>query len=84
LQQSICIDAGFLPTIAHESVHGHTVLKMVEHQFGVTLLPLSFMQFSNEKVRFIPLLNIPQRSEISILWKKSNKNPCLAKVLDLL
>ncbi|HMP30734.1 MAG TPA: LysR substrate-binding domain-containing protein, partial [Saprospiraceae bacterium] len=84
LPLSICYDAGFCPNIVHESVHGHTVMKLVEHNFGITLLPLSFQQFSNENVKFIPLDYILQRSEITMMWKKSNKNPSLAKVLSLI
>lgn len=83
IQLSICQDAGFSPNIVHESVHGHTVMKMVEHDFGVTILPLSFMQFANEKIKFIPLTNIRQRSEISMMWKKSNRNPTLQKLVEL-
>lgn len=83
LQLSICQDAGFQPQIAHESVHGHTVLRMVEHGLGITLLPMSFQQFSNEKIRFIALNGIPQRSEITMLWKKENRNPALQSLVNL-
>ncbi len=83
LQLSICEDAGFSPHIAHESVHGHTVLRMVEHGLGITLLPLSFLQFSNDKIRFIPLTNIAQKSEITMLWKKENRNPALQRLVEV-
>ena len=83
LQLSICEDAGFTPMIAHESVHGHTVLRLVEHHLGITLLPISFRQFANKNIRFIPLKTIPQKSEITMLWKKSNMNPALRKLVDL-
>ncbi len=83
LQLSICHEAGFSPNIVHESVHGHTVMKLVEHHFGITLLPLSFQQFANDRLQFIPLPHINQKSEISMMWKKSNKNPSLSKVVQL-
>ncbi len=84
IQQSICHDAGFSPRIAHETVHGHTVLKMVEHNLGVGLLPLSFRQFANKKLRFMPLQKIPQRSEISLMWSKENRNPCLHRLVEMI
>jgi hypothetical protein len=42
---------------------------MVEHNFGIYVLPLAFEQFAGVKVKFIPLLDIPQKSEISIMCK---------------
>ena len=83
LQLSICEEAGFSPNIAHESVHGHTVLRMVEHGLGITLLPLSFLQFSNDKIKFIPLTQIAQKSEITMLWKKENRNPALQRLVEV-
>lgn len=84
VQLSIFENAGFAPRIAHESVHGHTVLKMVEHNFGISVLPLSFQQFAGDLVKFIVLENIPQKSEISMIWKIGNRNPCLKKILEII
>src|SRR5690606_7329505 len=44
LQLSICEDAGFTPLIAHETVHGHTALTLVEQNFGISILPTSFRE----------------------------------------
>jgi DNA-binding transcriptional LysR family regulator len=84
VQLSICEDAGFLPDIAHETVHGHTVLNLVDHGLGITFLPTSFKKVTNADVRFIELKNIPQRAEITAVWYTSNPNPSLQKFLELL
>jgi DNA-binding transcriptional LysR family regulator len=83
LQWSICEDAGFTPQIAHETVHGHTSIKLVENGLGISLLPTSFRDVSNAAIKFIELKNIPQRAEITALWSLQNVNPSLAFFLDL-
>lgn len=82
LQLSICEDSGFSPRIAHETVHGHTVLNLVGHGLGITFLPTSFQNVTNAAVKFIELKNISQRAEITALWNKENPNPSLEKFLN--
>lgn len=77
LQWSICEEAGFMPNIAHETVHGHTVLRLIEHGLGLSLLPTSFQNVTNAAVRFIELTNIQQRAEISMVWDNQNPNKSL-------
>lgn len=84
VQTSICEDAGFSPKIAHETVHGHTVLKLVDHHLGITFLPTSFKEVTNANVKFIELKNISQRAEITALWNLSNPNPSLRRFLEFL
>lgn len=84
LQLSILEDAGFTPNIAHETVHGHTALALVDQSFGVSILPTSFQEVTSAEVRFIELKNIPQRSEITAVWDKHNPNPALLKLLEML
>lgn len=83
VQLSICEEAGFSPKISHETVHGHTVLKLVDHHLGITFLPTSFKEVTNANVKFIELNNIPQRAEITTLWNLSNPNPSLRRFLEL-
>ncbi len=83
LQWSICEDAGFLPQISHETVHGYTTLKLVENNLGISLIPISFEQVTNAAVRFIELKNIPQKAEITALWNPENPNPSLKRFLEI-
>ncbi|AWW29994.1 LysR family transcriptional regulator [Echinicola strongylocentroti] len=84
LQLSICEDSGFTPHIAHETVHGHTVLNLVGHGLGITFLPVSFEKVTSAGVNFIHLADIPQKAEITALWNKENPNPSLQKLLKFL
>jgi DNA-binding transcriptional LysR family regulator len=84
VQLSICENAGFSPKISHETVHGHTVLKLVDHHLGITFLPISFKNVTNANVKFIELTQIPQRAEITALWSKTNPNPSLNKFLEFI
>jgi len=83
LQLSICEQAGFTPIIAHETVHGHTVLNLVDHGLGITFLPSSFQHVTTANVKFIELENIPQKAEITAVWNLQNPNPSLNRFLDL-
>ncbi len=80
-QLSICEEHGFTPKIAHETVHGHTVINLVAHGLGITFLPTSFGKVTNAKVKFIELAKIPQKAEITALWNQENPNPSLPKLL---
>ena len=84
LQWSICEDAGFTPQIAHETVHGYTTIKLVEKGLGVSVLPLSFQSVTNAAITFIELKNIPQKSEITAVWRAENPNPSVRFFLDFI
>jgi DNA-binding transcriptional LysR family regulator len=83
-QLSICEDAGFTPHIVHETVHGHTVLQLIEKKLGISFLPSSFWRVTTAAVKFIELTEIPQRAEITALWERENPNPVLRVFLGLL
>lgn len=84
LQWSICEDAGFLPEISHETVHGYTTLKLVENNLGISLIPISFSRVSTANIRFIELKNIPQKAEITAIWNPQNPNPSLDRFLEMI
>ncbi|WP_419213683.1 LysR family transcriptional regulator [Maribacter sp. X9] len=81
---SICQDAGFKPKISHKSVHAHTIFKLVENHLGIAIVPTALQNGFQMRVKFIELKNIPQRAELSVIWKKEQKNPVLKNCLDLL
>lgn len=83
-QLSICEDAGFFPNIVHETVHGHTVLQLIEKKLGISFLPTSFSKVTTAAVKFIELKDIPQQAEITALWERENPNPVLKIFLGLL
>ncbi len=81
---SICSDRGFNPKISHKSVHANTIFKLVESGLGVAIIPTALQHGFDFKVRFIELNRIKQRTQLSVIWKASNRNPILHNVLSLL
>ena len=81
---SICQDAGFAPKISHKSVHAHTIFKLVENHMGIAIVPTALQNGFQMRVKFIELKNIPQRAELSVIWKKEHTNPVLKNCMDLL
>ena len=77
----ICKDAGFFPRIRHKSVHALTIFKLVENGMGVAIVPTSLKEGYELNVRFMQIPNIPQLTELSAIWKATNRNPALKQVL---
>lgn len=77
-------EAGFEPSVIHESVHGHTILKLIENGLGISILPTSFNTMKNTKVTFIELKNYKPRAELFAVWNKENRNPALNRAIDLI
>ncbi|MEA5403907.1 LysR substrate-binding domain-containing protein [Arcicella sp. DC2W] len=77
----ICEREGFLPNIVHESNYGATILKLVEHNLGISVMPISYKFSSAMKVKFIEMKNIPERTNLSIIWRKDDTNPVLQNFL---
>jgi DNA-binding transcriptional LysR family regulator len=77
-------DAGFSPIISHRTVHSSSIYKLVEHNFGISIVPTSFHIGNMLKIKFIELKTIPQRTILSAVWRKDNENPILKKLLKFL
>lgn len=75
---------GFTPTISHRTVHATSIYKLVEHNFGISIVPTSLQIGNAMNVKFIELKSIPQKTILSAVWSKDNRNPILTKILDLL
>ena len=76
--------SGFQPIISHETVHANTIYHLVENGFGVSIVPTSLQLGYDMQVKFIPLVDLPQRTMLSAVWNKENRNPCLDKLLGFL
>ncbi|WP_405410755.1 LysR family transcriptional regulator [Maribacter sp. Asnod1-A12] len=81
---SICKDAGFVPKVSHKSVHAHTIFKLVENYMGIAIVPTSLQNGFQMRVKFVELKDIPQRAELSVIWKKEHTNPVLKNCIELL
>ncbi|MEA5256549.1 LysR substrate-binding domain-containing protein [Arcicella aquatica] len=79
----LCEREGFLPNVVHESNYGATILKLVEHNLGISLMPISYKHSSAMKVKFIELKNISEQTNLSIMWRKDDTNPVLQNFLKI-
>lgn len=75
-------DSGFVPNISYNTVHASTIFKLVENNFGISIIP-STLQFGYDmNIKFITLDKIAQRTVLSAVWNTNNRNPILKKILE--
>ncbi|MGJ8745918.1 LysR family transcriptional regulator [Polaribacter sp.] len=77
-------DCGFSPLISHNTIHSSSIFKLVENNFGISIVPKSLAHKRGYKIKFIELDKIAQKTKLSILWNKKNGNPILKDILELL
>jgi len=75
-------DNGFSPTISHNTVHASTIFKLVENNFGISIVPSTLQYGYQMNIKFIELDKISQRTILSVVWNSSNRNPILNKILN--
>ncbi len=80
---SICWRENFIPNIVHESNYGATILRLAEHNLGISLMPISYKFGSAMRVKFIELKKIPEKTQLSIVWRNDDNNPVLQKFLQI-
>jgi len=76
-------DSGFSPIISHSTIHASSIYKLVENNFGISIVPKSLLN-NHQGVQFIELDMISQRTVLSVVWNTENKNPILNTILKLL
>ncbi|MEN3324311.1 LysR family transcriptional regulator [Mariniflexile soesokkakense] len=75
---------GFNPLVSHNTIHAGSIYKLVENNFGISIVPKSLQTENNANIKFIELTKIPQRTTLSVIWNKDNQNPILGKILSLI
>lgn len=76
--------SGFSPIVSHNTIHAGSIYKLVENNFGVSIVPQSLINENNSKTKFIELHKIKQRTTLSAIWNKDNRNPILKNILSLI
>ncbi len=74
-------DSGFSPMVSHNTVHASSIYKLVENNFGISIVPKSLIMINNENIEFIELKKIKQKTVLSAVWDKNNRNPVLKPLL---
>jgi DNA-binding transcriptional LysR family regulator len=77
-------DSGFVPIVSHNTIHASSIFKLIENNFGISIVPKSLHPQFYKDVKFIELDKIPQRTVLSAAWNKNNTNPTLEKLLKYL
>ncbi len=77
-------DSGFLPTISHSTVNAISIYRLVENNFGISIVPTSLQNGFNLDIKFIELKNISQRTALKIVWNTRNTNPVLQSFIDII
>ncbi|MCD8401966.1 LysR family transcriptional regulator [Tenacibaculum finnmarkense] len=75
-------DAKFAPIISHNTIHAASIYKLVENNFGLSIVPKSLQYGYDMGVQFIDLTTIKQRTTLSVVWDKNNSNPILKSLLE--
>ena len=75
-------DSGFTPLVSHNTIHASSIYKLVENNFGISIVPKSLMT-TEKGIQFIELHKVPQRTVLSLVWNKANRNPMLQDFLNL-
>ncbi len=77
-------DAGFLPQVSHSTVNAISIYRLVENNFGVSIVPTTLKEGFNLDIKFIELKKIKQRTTLKIIWNNENTNPILKNFLDII
>jgi len=77
-------DSGFSPIISHNTIHSGSIYKLVENNFGISIIPQSLAENYNGKIKFIELKKIKQKTMLSVVWNSKNRNPILKEIIKLL
>jgi DNA-binding transcriptional LysR family regulator len=74
-------DSNFTPIVTHNTIHAASIYKLVENNFGLSIVPKSLQHGYDMDVKFIELNNISQHTTLSVVWDKNNGNPILESLL---
>lgn len=77
-------DSGFSPIVSHNTIHAGSIYKLVENNFGISIVPKSLATKDNPKIKFIELKKAKQKTTLSVVWNTDNRNPILKHIVSLL
>lgn len=76
-------DSGFSPVVSHNTIHASSIYKLVENNFGISIVPKSLEIENHTGVQFIELKEVSQKTVLSLVWNKENRNPALRTILQI-
>lgn len=67
---TMCLHAGFLPNVKHETRHWLSVASLVSREMGVSIVPACLADSGLPGIRFLPF-DHDQRSVTSLIWRRT-------------
>ena len=80
LLMSLFEQHGYMPRQTYEANYGATVLRLVEKNLGLAILPISYQGGTSLRLRFLPL---PTQTQLYVMWRKDDLNPVLHNFLTI-
>lgn len=80
LLMSLFEQHGYLPRQVYEANYGATVLRLVEKNLGLAILPISYRRGTSLRLRFLPL---PNETQLYVMWRRADQNPVLHNFLTI-
>lgn len=83
LVMSIFKDAGFEPNVALRTVNALSIFNLVEQGLGIAIVPASLQKGYTTNVKFIDLVDIPQRTTLWLIWNANLNNAAMKLFLEV-
>ena len=77
-------ESGFSPIVSHNTIHAGSIYKLVENNFGISIVPKSLAIDNNPKIKFIELKQSKHKTTLSVVWNTNNRNPILKEIHKLI
>lgn len=77
-------DSGFSPIVSHNTIHAGSIFTLVENGFGISIVPQSLQTGYEDRVEFVSLQGLAQRTKLTAVWNENHNNPSLGKFVKLL
>ncbi len=81
---SIFDDNGFDPIVTHNTIHSSSIYKLIQNNFGISIVPRSLQVDHLKGIKFIELNKITQRTALLAVWNPNNRNPMLKSILEII
>jgi DNA-binding transcriptional LysR family regulator len=79
----ICNREGFSPRVIHRALQINSIVKLIEHNVGYSIIPIGPKAVFKERVKFFELKNCPERAEISLAYHPKFSDEVSEKVVNL-
>jgi len=83
LVMSIFEDHEFTPHVTLRTVNALSIFNLVSQGLGVAIVPSSLKKGYHTHVDFLELNHLPQRTTLSLIWNKENRNPGIPLMLEI-